>query len=98
MIQCQENTQTVSQFFIVKPGFEVFFFGYQFGNQQGNNKYTKSNYKGSEKMIAEAFVNIAFVKTYQRFGDAAAGAGETRKHFKRAKRLAALQVMIGIIQ
>lgn len=98
VIQCQENTQTVSQFFIVKPGIEVFFFGYQFGNQQGNNKYTKGNNKRPEKMIPEACVNITFVKTNQRFGDAAARAGETRKHFKRTKRLAAFQVVIGIIQ
>lgn len=49
-------------------------------------------------MIAKAFVNITFVKTYQRFGDAASGAGETRKHFKRTDRLAALQMMVTIIQ
>ncbi len=38
-------------------------------------------------MVGNAFVNIAFIKKHQRFGDAAAGAGEARKHFKGAKRL-----------
>lgn len=49
-------------------------------------------------MIPEACVNITFVKTYQRFGNTTARAGETRKHFKGTKRLAAFQVVIAIVQ
>jgi len=49
-------------------------------------------------MIADAFVNIAFIKINKRLGDAAPGAGEASKHFKRAKGLAGIQMMIPVVQ
>jgi len=49
-------------------------------------------------MIAYTFVNITFIKIYQRFGNAATGAGKTGKQFKRAQRLVSLQMMIAIIK
>ena len=48
-------------------------------------------------MIAQAFVNIAFVKIYQRFGDAATRTGEAGEHFKWAIRLVSFQMMVTVI-
>lgn len=87
MIASQKNTQAISQLFIVQPFTEVFFFSDELGSKYCYSKYTKCNYKRAENMIAYTLIQIAFIKVYQRFSDAATGAGKTRKHFKRAKRL-----------
>lgn len=49
-------------------------------------------------MIAYAFIPVTFIKVYKRFGDAAARAGETREHFKRAERLFCFNMVAGIVQ
>lgn len=87
MIHCKKDTQSISQPFIIQPTVEVFFFSDQFCNKYHNGQQTKRNYKRTKNMITNTFVNITLIKIYKRFGNAAAGAGEARKHFKRAKRL-----------
>ena len=48
-------------------------------------------------MVAYTFVQVAFIKIYQRFGNAATGAGEAGEHFKRAERLVCFNVIAGIV-
>ena len=49
-------------------------------------------------MKAYTLIHITGIKKHQRFGNAATGARETRKHFKRTKRLVSFQVMGTVIQ
>lgn len=87
VIGSQEDGQGIGEFFTVEPFGKIFLLRNQLGGKYNNSKYCKSNYKRAQYMITETFIKIPFIKIYQRFGNAAAGAGKARKHFKWAEGL-----------